>query len=281
MCGDHQAEVAEQLLKDNDPDIVLSGLVEFLDVKRKENEEAKAKSQRSYSSWLQKKVKRKNKMKRRTLLYKDLRLGLKATTNNGGMLPLRTDDASYSKIRRMLCTLGDPFTRILSPTESQCFRIGSDGNVHRVGLFVNTEPKTIHLACVVLSRIEDSPADRAGIYVGDELVEIRGKKLQQVDLTLILDLTSLALKSNERDERRKEFLKKLEEKSIARRSEVSLKSKIMFHLNNPFDLGTGSKRRRNEKGEAESKRNAERAGVDAFELLCFVVSIDVKKLPYH
>ncbi|KAK1440580.1 hypothetical protein QVD17_06409 [Tagetes erecta] len=38
------AEVAEQLLKDSDPDIALSGLIEFFDVKRKENEEAKAKA---------------------------------------------------------------------------------------------------------------------------------------------------------------------------------------------------------------------------------------------
>ncbi|KAJ0550501.1 putative AAA+ ATPase domain, ATPase, AAA-type, core, AAA-type ATPase domain-containing protein [Helianthus annuus] len=36
------AEVAEQLLKDDDPDIALGGLVEFFDVKRKENEKAKA-----------------------------------------------------------------------------------------------------------------------------------------------------------------------------------------------------------------------------------------------
>ncbi|KAI3808427.1 hypothetical protein L1987_24378 [Smallanthus sonchifolius] len=38
------AEVAEQLLKDSDPDIALGGLVAFFDVKRKENEEAKAKA---------------------------------------------------------------------------------------------------------------------------------------------------------------------------------------------------------------------------------------------
>ncbi|KAI3722820.1 hypothetical protein L2E82_33934 [Cichorium intybus] len=38
------AEIAEQLLKDDDPDIVLSGLIEFFDVKRKENEEAEAKA---------------------------------------------------------------------------------------------------------------------------------------------------------------------------------------------------------------------------------------------
>ncbi|XP_024989120.1 AAA-ATPase At3g50940-like [Cynara cardunculus var. scolymus] len=38
------AEVAEQLLKDDDPDIALGGLVGFFDVKRKENEEAKARA---------------------------------------------------------------------------------------------------------------------------------------------------------------------------------------------------------------------------------------------
>ncbi|XP_023749099.1 AAA-ATPase At3g50940 [Lactuca sativa] len=38
------AEVAEQLLKDGDPDIALSGLIDFFDVKCKENEEAKTKA---------------------------------------------------------------------------------------------------------------------------------------------------------------------------------------------------------------------------------------------
>ncbi|KAL7615050.1 hypothetical protein Lser_V15G07233 [Lactuca serriola] len=38
------AEVAEQLLKDDDPNIALEGLIDFFDVKRKENEEAKAKA---------------------------------------------------------------------------------------------------------------------------------------------------------------------------------------------------------------------------------------------
>ena len=38
------AEVAEQLLKDDDPDIALGGLIEFFDVKRVENEQAKVKA---------------------------------------------------------------------------------------------------------------------------------------------------------------------------------------------------------------------------------------------
>ncbi|CAI9281954.1 unnamed protein product [Lactuca saligna] len=63
------------------------------------------------------------------------------------MHPLRTADAAYSKIKGMLSTLGDRFTRIISPKEYQCFRIGIDGNVQGVGLFVNPEPETGHLVC--------------------------------------------------------------------------------------------------------------------------------------
>ncbi|RWW40105.1 hypothetical protein BHE74_00054503 [Ensete ventricosum] len=60
------------------------------------------------------------------------------------MFPLKSADAAYNKISGMLATLGDPFTRIISPK-------------------------------VVLSCIEGSPADRAGIHEGDELIEIDGK----------------------------------------------------------------------------------------------------------
>ncbi|KAL0453068.1 UNVERIFIED_CONTAM: Carboxyl-terminal-processing peptidase 3, chloroplastic [Sesamum latifolium] len=94
------------------------------------------------------------------------------------MFPLRSEDAAYNKIKGMLSTLGDPFTRIISPKEYQSFRIGSDGNLQGVGLFVNVEPKTGHL--VVLSCIENSPAARAGIHEGDELMEINGERLDGV-----------------------------------------------------------------------------------------------------
>ncbi|KAK9062014.1 hypothetical protein SSX86_019198 [Deinandra increscens subsp. villosa] len=40
------AEIAEQLLKEDDPDFALGGLIEFFDVKRKENEEAKERAKR-------------------------------------------------------------------------------------------------------------------------------------------------------------------------------------------------------------------------------------------
>ncbi|KAL6987094.1 Carboxyl-terminal-processing peptidase 3, chloroplastic, variant 2 [Sarracenia purpurea var. burkii] len=95
------------------------------------------------------------------------------------MFPLRSADAAYNKIRGMLSTLGDPFTRIISPKEFQNFRIGSDGNLQGVGLFINLEPKTGHL--VVMSCVEGSPAARAGIHEGDQLVEINGERLDGID----------------------------------------------------------------------------------------------------
>ncbi|XP_010504702.1 PREDICTED: carboxyl-terminal-processing peptidase 3, chloroplastic-like isoform X1 [Camelina sativa] len=95
------------------------------------------------------------------------------------MFPLRSADAAYGKIKAMLSTLGDPFTRLISPKEYQSFRIGSDGNLQGVGLFINSEPRTGHL--VVMSCIEGSPADRAGIHEGEKLVEINGEKMDGID----------------------------------------------------------------------------------------------------
>lgn len=95
------------------------------------------------------------------------------------MFPLRSADAAYNKISGMLSTLGDPFTRIISPKEYQSFRIGSDGNLQGVGLFINVEPGTGHL--VVMSCVQGSPAARAGIHEGDELIEINGQRLDGVD----------------------------------------------------------------------------------------------------
>uniref|UniRef100_A0A1D1Z0V3 C-terminal processing peptidase n=1 Tax=Anthurium amnicola TaxID=1678845 RepID=A0A1D1Z0V3_9ARAE len=92
---------------------------------------------------------------------------------------LKSSDAAYNKIIRMLATLGDPFTRIISPKEYQSFRIGSDGNLQGVGLFISVEPSSGHL--VVLSCLDGSPAARAGIREGDELIEIDGERLAGVD----------------------------------------------------------------------------------------------------
>lgn len=95
------------------------------------------------------------------------------------MFPLKTADAAYGKISGMVSTLGDPFTKIITPKEYQSFRIGSDGNLQGVGIFINTEPGSGRL--LVMNCVQGGPADRAGIREGDELVEIDGNSVLGLD----------------------------------------------------------------------------------------------------
>lgn len=95
------------------------------------------------------------------------------------MFPLKSADAAYGKISGMVSTLGDPFTKIISPKEYQSFRIGSDGNLQGVGIFINKEPGSGRL--LVMNCIEGGPADRAGIREGDELVDIDGNSVFGLD----------------------------------------------------------------------------------------------------
>ncbi|PWA44401.1 ATPase, AAA-type, core [Artemisia annua] len=67
------AEVAEQLLKDDDPDIALRGLIEFFEVKKKENEEAKIKAQEEEERL----AKEKEKMQQDKLVAKEDNLDAK------------------------------------------------------------------------------------------------------------------------------------------------------------------------------------------------------------
>ncbi|CAI9277568.1 unnamed protein product [Lactuca saligna] len=125
------------------------------------------------------------------------------------MLPLRTADVAYSKIKGMLSTLGDCFTHIINPKEYQRFKIESDGNVQGVGLFVNTEPEIGHL--VVLSGVEGSAATRAGIHVGDELIEINGVRVKGISGEAVAQKlrghvgTSVTVKVHNRGETTPEF----------------------------------------------------------------------------
>lgn len=95
------------------------------------------------------------------------------------ILPMKTADAAYGKIQSMLATLGDPFTRLVSPQEYQSFKIGSDGSLEGVGLLIATDRDSGRL--VVISSLEGGPAARAGIHSGDELVQIDDETLVGMD----------------------------------------------------------------------------------------------------
>ncbi|BFI30960.1 carboxyl-terminal processing protease [Marchantia polymorpha subsp. ruderalis] len=90
-----------------------------------------------------------------------------------------TSEEAYSKIKSMLASLGDPFTRIITPKEYENFRINNDGALEGVGLLIASERDTGHL--IVMSPLDGGPAARAGIISGDELVYIDGEPLSGMD----------------------------------------------------------------------------------------------------
>merc|ERR1712176_875551 len=97
----------------------------------------------------------------------ELRSALDRTVSDGDDV-----EAAYHEIDGMLGTLGDPYTRFVSPRDYFGVKVQNDGELQGVGLLIASEPSSGRL--MVISPIDGSPAARAGIQPGDEVVNING-----------------------------------------------------------------------------------------------------------
>lgn len=84
----------------------------------------------------------------------------------------KDSEEAMRSISAMLSHLGDPYTRIIPASEYADFRVGSDGELQGVGLLLARDPGNQRL--MVLASLDGSPAARAGIKPGDEVVSIDG-----------------------------------------------------------------------------------------------------------
>lgn len=81
--------------------------------------------------------------------------------------------AAAKQVSALVASLGDPYTRWVPASEYQEFRVTSDGELKGgVGLLIASDPSSGRL--VVLAPIKGSPADRAGIQPGDEVLMVDG-----------------------------------------------------------------------------------------------------------
>ena len=87
-------------------------------------------------------------------------------------------DAAYGEIDEMLGTIGDPYTRFVKPKDLTNFNVNNDGELQGVGLLIASDPASGRL--LVLSPIQGSPAERAGILPGDEIASINGRPTRGV-----------------------------------------------------------------------------------------------------
>ena len=90
------------------------------------------------------------------------------------------DDARLieAAIRGMVADL-DPHSAYLDPDEYEEIRVSTTGNYSGVGLEVSVEDERV----VVVTPIEGSPADRAGILTGDVVISVDGMPVDPTDLT--------------------------------------------------------------------------------------------------
>ncbi len=80
-----------------------------------------------------------------------------------------TDDA-YKAIKAMLDGLKDPYTRFLDP---RAFQDENDAiDAHIVGIGINLQQSKDQTHLIITRTIENSPAERAGIAPGDEVLAI-------------------------------------------------------------------------------------------------------------
>jgi carboxyl-terminal processing protease len=82
-------------------------------------------------------------------------------------------DEAYVAIRAALQKLGDPYTRFMNPQQYESLTSQTSGEVSGIGIRMQINENTKRLT--VIEAIENSPALKAGLKSGDEILAIDGK----------------------------------------------------------------------------------------------------------
>lgn len=83
------------------------------------------------------------------------------------------DRMAYGAIKGMVSAVGDPYTRFVEPRELEDERMEMSGEYGGVGMYIGQRDGRI----LVIAPIEDTPAERAGIKAGDEIVKVDEKSV--------------------------------------------------------------------------------------------------------
>ena len=94
--------------------------------------------------------------------------------------PLASRDDTYNAIQEMLASLEDPFTRLLKPEQYHNLQVNTSGELTGVGLQIALDSQTGELT--VISPLEGSPAEAAGIQPRDRVLKIDGQPTSEFTL---------------------------------------------------------------------------------------------------
>jgi carboxyl-terminal processing protease len=91
---------------------------------------------------------------------------------------MKTSEDAYVAIETMVSSLGDRYTRFLDPEEFAEETRGIQAKLYGIGIQIGIREDKI----VVIAPMEDTPADKAGIKAGDEIVSIDGKSTKGLSI---------------------------------------------------------------------------------------------------
>jgi carboxyl-terminal processing protease len=74
----------------------------------------------------------------------------------------------YGAIKGMVDSMGDPYTTFFPPQQASVFESQIEGNFEGVGMEMGIKDDTL----VVISALKNSPAEKAGLKTGDQIVKI-------------------------------------------------------------------------------------------------------------
>ncbi len=82
-------------------------------------------------------------------------------------------EQAYAALKNALEKLGDTYTRFMDPKQYEALTSQTSGELSGIGIRLEVNDRTKQL--IVVEPIENSPAMKAGIQVGDQILQIDGK----------------------------------------------------------------------------------------------------------
>ena len=89
---------------------------------------------------------------------------------------IKTDEDAYVAIETMVASLNDPYTKFLDPKEFSEETNSIKGSLKGIGIQIGVQDGKL----TVIAPIEDTPAEKAGLLAGDEILSIDGKSTKGI-----------------------------------------------------------------------------------------------------
>lgn len=96
---------------------------------------------------------------------------------------IQTEEDAYLAINTMLASLNDPYTRFLDPKDFAEETNSISGSLKGIGIQIGMKDGKL----TVIAPIEDTPAEKAGLLAGDEILEINGNSTQSITVEKAAD----------------------------------------------------------------------------------------------